>query len=275
MNRKEGMNMGQLDNKVAIITGAGSNGMGRATAMLFAAEGAKVVVSDISQDGGEETVRIIKEAGGEAVFVRADVSRSADVQRMVNTAVETYGRLDILFNNAAIFGPPGLSIADYDEETWDEVINVDLKGVFLGMKYSIPVMINGGGGVIINNASVSGLRANPGGGIYGTAKAGVIHLTKVAALEYGALNIRVNSICPFGIKPMRDPSIPRPSRVVRTPEEEEERWKRAQLPMKRTGKPEEIAQTVLFLASDQSSWINGAAIPVDGASAAGYFGRFR
>lgn len=269
--------MSQLNGKVAIITGSGSQGMGRATAILLAKEGAKVIVSDVVVDGGEETVKIIKEAGGEAMFIKANVANSADVQQMIKATVDTYRRLDILFNNAGVMGPSGLSIAQYNEEEWDDVMNVDLKGVFLGMKYSIPEMIKAGGGVIINNASVSGLRANPGGGIYGTAKAGVIHLTKVAALEYGAQNIRVNCICPFGIKPMRDPSKvwPEKTRINRTLEEEEERWKRAQLPMKRTGNPEEIAQTVLFLASNQSSWVNGAALPVDGGSAAGYLGRFR
>jgi len=270
--------MGKLDCKVAIITGSGSLGMGRATAILLAAEGAKVVVSDVAVDGGEETVTMIRKAGGEAVFAKANVADSADVQRMVKTAVDTYGRLDILFNNAGVLGPAGLTITEMQEEDWDKVLNVDLKGVFLGMKYSIPEMIKAGGGVIINNASASGLRANPGGAMYGTAKAGVIHLTKVAALEYGAQNIRVNCICPFAIRPTGRgvPEVkPAKTPVVRTPEEEEERWRRAQLPMRRTGRAEEIAQAVLFLASDQSSWVSGAVLPVDGASAAGFLGRFR
>ncbi len=186
--------------------------------------------------------------------------------------------MDTLFNNAGVFGPPGLSIADYAEEDWDKLMSVDLKGVFLGMKYAIPEMIRNGGGAIINNASTSGIRANPGGGLYGAAKAGVIHLTKVGALEYGAQNIRVNCICPFGIRPSGRgaAAVKSPDKsITRSKEEEDERWRKAQLPMKRTGKTEEIAHVVLFLASDESSWINGAVLPVDGASVAGYFGRFR
>jgi NAD(P)-dependent dehydrogenase (short-subunit alcohol dehydrogenase family) len=270
--------MGKLEGKIAIITGAGSLGMGRATAILFAREGAKVAVNDVVVKEGEETVAMIREAGGEAIFVQADVSQSADVQRMVGAAVDGYGRLDILFNNAAIFGPPGLSIADYKEEDWDKLMDINLKGVFLGMKYAIPEMIKGGGGVIINNASVSGFRANPGGGMYGASKAGVIHLTKVAALEYGEHNIRVNCICPYGIRPTgRGATAMKPAETnfSRTKEEEDERWRKAQLPMRRTGKTEEIAEVVLFLVSEQSSWVNGAVVPVDGASAAGYYGRFR
>jgi meso-butanediol dehydrogenase/(S,S)-butanediol dehydrogenase/diacetyl reductase len=270
--------MGKLDSKVAIVTGAGSLGMGRATAILLAAEGAKVVVNDVVVEDGQETVAIIKEASGEAIFVHADVSQSADWHRMVRATVEAYGRLDILFNNAGVFGPAGLTITEMQEEDWDKVLSVDLKGVFLGMKCSIPEMIKIGGGVIINNASVSGLRANPGSGIYGTAKAGVIHLTKVAALEYGAHNIRVNCICPFGIRPTgRGTSGLKSAEktVFRTKEEEDERWQRAQLPMRRMGRTEEVAQTVLFLASEQSSWISGAVLTVDGASGAGFLGRFR
>ena len=270
--------MGKLDGKVAIVTGAGSLGMGRATAILLAAEGAKVVVNDVVREDGEETVTIIRNAGGEAMFVPADVSRSADVQHMVETAVETYGKLDVLFNNAGIFGPPGLAIADYKEEDWDTLMSVDLKGVFLGMKYAIPEMIKAGGGVIINNASTSGLRANPGGGLYGAAKAGVIHLTKVGALEYGDKNIRINCICPYGIRPTgRGATALKPAEKIasRSKQEDDERWHKAQLPMRRTGKTEEIAHVVLFLASEDSSWVNGAVLPVDGASIAGYFGRFR
>jgi NAD(P)-dependent dehydrogenase (short-subunit alcohol dehydrogenase family) len=270
--------MGKLDSKVAIVTGAGSLGMGRATAILLAQEGAKVVVNDVVIEDGEQTVAMIKEAGGEAIFDSADVSQSTDVQRMVRTAVDAYGRLDILFNNAGIFGPPGLSIADYAEEDWDRLMSVDLKGVFLGMKYAIPEMLKVGGGVIINNGSTSGLRANPGGGLYGSAKAGVIHLTKVGALEYGGQNIRINCICPYGIRPTGRGTTglkPAEKTAVKSKDEDDARWQKAQLPMKRSGTTEEIAHVVLFLASDESSWVNGAVLPVDGASVAGYFGRFR
>ncbi len=270
--------MGRLDGKVAIVTGAGSLGMGRATAILLVAEGARVVVNDVVVEDGEQTAATIKEAGGEAIFVSADVSQSADWQHMIRRAVDSYGKLDILFNNAGVFGPPGLSIADYTEEGWDKLMSVNLKGVFLGMKYAIPEMIKNGGGAIVNNASTSGLRANPGGGLYGTAKAGVIHLTKVGALEYGDRNIRINCICPYGIRPSGRgaTALKSPEKTVsRSKEEEDERWRKAQLPMKRTGKTEEIAHVVVFLASEESSWVNGAVLPVDGASVAGYFGRFR
>ena len=270
--------MNRLDGKVAIVTGAGSLGMGRATAILFAAEGAKVVVNDVVVEDGKQTVTMIEQAGGEAIFAPADVSQSGDVQRMVRAAVDTYGKLDILFNNAGVFGPPGLSIGDYSEEDWDKLMSVDLKGVFLGMKYAIPEMLKAGGGAIINNGSTSGLRANPGGGLYGAAKAGVIHLTKVGALEYGGQNIRINCICPYGIRPTGRGTTglkPVEKAASRTREEDDARWQKAQLPMRRTGKTEEIANVVVFLASDESSWINGAALPVDGASVAGYFGRFR
>ena len=184
--------MDRLKNKVALITGGGS-GIGRATCLLFAREGAKVVIADYVMEGGNETVRQIKAAGGEAAFVQADVSTSADVQNMIATTVKTYGRVDVLFNNAGIEGP-SVKIANYKEEDWDRVIAIDLTAVYLGMKYVIPAMLKQGGGVIISTASVAGLVGFPGSGAYAAAKAGVINMTRMVALEYADKNIRVNCI---------------------------------------------------------------------------------
>jgi NAD(P)-dependent dehydrogenase (short-subunit alcohol dehydrogenase family) len=257
-----GKKLSRLGGKVALITGSGS-GMGRATAVLFAKEGAKIVAVDWMVKEGEETVKMIEEAGGEAIFVRANVAESADVQRMVRTAVDTFGRLDILFNNAAVLGELR-PIVELTEEEWDRVLDIDLKGVFLGMKYGIHEMLESGGGVIINNASSAGVRASSRMSAYGSAKAGVIHLTKVAALEYATQNIRVNCIVPAAIRPSGlGGALPKGK--------EEEILKQVVqgVPMQRTGKPEEIAQVVLFLASDESSFVTGAALYVDGGSLAG------
>jgi NAD(P)-dependent dehydrogenase (short-subunit alcohol dehydrogenase family) len=243
--------MGKLDGKVAIVTGAGS-GIGKATALLFAREGARVVVADIT-GAEEETAR---EIGDAALAVRADVSRSADVQAMITAATDRFGRLDILFNNAGIEGAQAPT-ADSDEGNFDRVIAVNLKGVYLGMKYAIPTMLAGGGGSIINNASVAGLIGFPGIPAYCASKGGVIQLTKTAALEYATQGIRVNAICPGVIwTPM----------VARfTGASEEARAQFAQLePVGRMGQPEEVAALVLFLAADESSFVTGTALPVDG-----------
>lgn len=245
--------MDRLKNKVAIITGGGS-GIGRATCLLFAREGAKVVVADYVAESGNETVRQIKAAGGEAVFVQADVSKSADVQNMIGATVRNYGRVDVLFNNAGIEGPSS-KLANLKEEDWDRVIAIDLTSVFLGIKYAIQEMLKQGGGVILSTASVAGMVGFPGSGAYAAAKAGVINLTRLAALEYAEKNIRVNCICPGVIEtPMVDRVVgerPR-ERIVRTE------------PMGRLGRPEEIANAALFLASDESSFATGAPFIIDG-----------
>lgn len=251
---KEVLKMGKLDGKVALITGAGS-GIGRATALLLAKEGAKVTVVDRFPAGGRKTVRMIEEAGGEAMFIKADVSRSADVEKMVKTTVDTYGRIDILYNNAGILGTYAPAVHTTEEE-WDSIIDTNLKGVFLGAKYAIPAMVNQGGGVIINTGSTSGILGVAGMPAYSASKAGVIQLTKVMALECANLNIRVNCICPGGIRTPMVRDIP------------EETFRKGQ-PVGRAGRPEEIAQAVLYLASDDASFATGAVLVVDGGVTAG------
>lgn len=249
--------MAKLKDKVAVITGAGS-GIGRATAILFAKEGAKVVVVDCDRDSGEETVKIIKESGGEAIFVYADVSKSLDVQKMVESVVSKYGAIDILFNNAGI--NVALPITELTEEIWDNIINVNLKGVFLCCKYVIPVMKRQGSGVIINMGSTSALIGVAYFGAYTASKGGVLALTRTIALEVAPFNIRVNCICPGMVE------TPLSKRTwERMGISEEKRGERAKLvPLGRVGKPEEIARVALFLASEGSSYMTGANIVVDG-----------
>ena len=248
--------MSRLSSKVVIVTGGGS-GIGRATAILFAAEGARVTIADRIISGGEETVRIIKAAGGDAIPVKADVSKSEDIENLIKTNMLTYGQLDVLFNNAGI-EQPIMAIADTPEEVWDKLINTNLKGVFLGMKYSIPHMLERGG-VIINTASSAGLHGFPHQSAYAVSKAGIIELTKSAALEYGEHNIRINCICPGAIQ------TPLIERTMSSPEWAAIQPFRSPSVMGRRGTPEEIAQAALFLASDESaSYITGTALVVDG-----------
>jgi len=248
--------MGRLDGKVAIITGGG-RGMGRAAVILFAKEGARVVVADRVADGeqgGKETVRMVKEAGGEATFVEVDVSKSKDVEKMVKKAVDTYGKLDVLYNNAGICIYQLLP--DSTEENFDRHINVNVKGTWLGMKYAIPEMLKAGGGSVINIASFVAHSTHRGGFAYDTSKGAIITLTKVIANEYADKNIRVNVISPGTVDtPM--------ARGTYRDAKAEERMA-AVIPQRRLGKPEEIAQVALFLASDESSVVTGSEIVADG-----------
>ncbi|TCN55970.1 NAD(P)-dependent dehydrogenase (short-subunit alcohol dehydrogenase family) [Rhodococcus sp. SMB37] len=244
---------GRLEGKVAVVTGAGS-GIGRASARLFAREGAKVVCADIS---GQEKATA-DEIGHAAVAVHVDVVNSADVQDMVTAAVDAFGRLDVLFSNAGLSGKRG-PIAELDEEAFDNVVAVNLKGAFLGMKYAIPAMIASGGGSVINTASASALVGWKGIAAYSAAKGGVVQLTKSAALDYATSGIRVNAICPgmtwTGLAgAAADGHVAPPTGEGKVPPQ----------PMKRWGVPQELANAALFLASDESSFITGTAIPVDG-----------
>lgn len=245
----------KLANKVALITGAGS-GMGKSAALLFASEGAKVVAVDINEAQVQDTAAAITAKGGQALALRADVSKSEDVQRMVEETVVTWGAPTILYNNAGIEGEANF-LANTDEDEFDRVVAINLRGVFLGMKYVLPHMVTAGGGSVINTASIAGLVAVRGGAAYAAAKAGVIALTRVAALEYGRYNIRVNAICPGAIEtPMaqriRKGQPPNPKVIERISV------------LGRMAEPEEIAKVALFLASDDASFATGAPFIIDG-----------
>jgi NAD(P)-dependent dehydrogenase (short-subunit alcohol dehydrogenase family) len=248
--------MGRLDNKVAVITGAGS-GMGRATAARFAGEGAAVVIADLNQEGGESAVRECKENGGRAVFQKTDVSSEADIKAAIDRAVSEFGRLDITFNNAGLAGALG-SIEQTTGENWDRTFNILLRAVFFGIKHSIPAMRKTGGGSIISTASIAGILGSAGPLVYSVAKAGVIHLTKCAAVELGKDRIRVNCICPGGINtPLLHKHIPGGEPATRQLLEVAQ-------PIPRPGGGEDIAGMALYLASDDAEWVTGTATVVDG-----------
>ena len=249
----------QFAGKVAIITGAGS-GIGRATALAFAREGATVVVADISGEHGETTVAAIAKAGGSAAFVHTDVGDSASVANLVDTTTARFGRLDILHNNAGISGFTGKTLADVDEEVFDDVMRVNVKGVWLGMKHAIPAMIRGGGGCIVNTASTLGWIGLKFSAIYSGSKHAVIGLTKSAAIEYGLQGIRVNAVCPGGIQT----PITEAFRDTFSAEEWKKRNEASYPATGRYGRPEEIAGVVLFLCSDAASNVHGTAILADG-----------
>lgn len=241
--------------QVALVTGA-ANGIGRATALAFAAQGLKVVVSDIDTAGGGETVALIQAAGGEARFVPCNVARDTDVQALVAATVAAYGRLDYAFNNAGIDIEQG-RLADSSEAEFDALMNVNVKGVWLCMKHQIPVMLAQGGGAIVNTASVAGLIAAPKMGIYCASKHAVIGLTKTAAVEYGKKNIRVNAVCPAVI----DTEMFRRANAA---DPKKGAFAQAMHPVGRIGKAEEIAAAVLYLCSDAAGFTTGIALPVDG-----------
>lgn len=247
--------MGRLDGKVALITG-GSAGLGRVTAQLFAKEGAKVVITDVSD--GAEAVAEIEAAGGEVLFVKADVSKAADVQNMIQAAVDRFGRLDILYNNAAIWFEQPL-LADISEEDFDRMYQVNVKGVFLGMKYAIRQMLKQGGGAIVNCGSINSFVAEPHSSDYATTKGAVLMLTKQGAVEYAKQNIRINCVCPG---PMLTPMVRAAAeKAGQTIPEFSKQWN---LPRGIVSDPLEVAKVVLFLASDESANVIGASILADG-----------
>ncbi len=246
--------------RVAVITGGGG-GIGRATAAAFARDGAAVVIVDRDPSRLDAAVQDIKDAGGQAVGVTADVSLAPDVQRMLAVAVDTFGRLDYLFNNAGISGFINGPLAEMDEETFDRVVAVNLKAVWLGLKYAIPLMIARGGGAIVNTASTLGLVGQRYSGPYSATKHGIIGLTKTAAIEYGAQGVRVNAVCPGGI----ETPITLQFKATFAPEEWQHRNETLFPATARYGTPDEIAAAVLFLCSPGASNIHGVALPVDGA----------
>jgi NAD(P)-dependent dehydrogenase (short-subunit alcohol dehydrogenase family) len=252
--------------KVALVTG-GASGIGRAAARIFAREGAKVIIStDANIKGGEETVRLINSAGGEATFVKCDVAKAAEVEAMVDKAVGIYGGLHYAFNNAGI-GPDGdrmpiVPVADCPEEIWDRTLDVNLKGVFLCMKYEIRQMLKQQYGSIVNNSSMGALKSVPGFAAYDASKSGLIGLTKAAALEYATSGIRINVICPG---PTDKTSLM--EKLTRFHPEEREHIN-SSIPMKRLAEPEEMAEVVLWLCSDAASFVTGCNMVVDGGMSA-------
>lgn len=247
--------MGMLEGKVAIVTGA-SAGIGRATALKFAREGAKLVLADLDTDRGHETEQLVKDEGAEVLFVRTDVSDDADVAALVRAAVETFGRLDCAHNNAGIEGVQAPT-AETPEENWDRVLRINLKGVWLCMRHEIPAMLEVGGGAIVNTASVAGLVGFPNLPAYVASKHGVVGLTKTAALEYATTGIRINAVCPGVIHTEMIDRI-----TGRDPEVEAQFT--AFEPVGRMGTPGEIADAVAYLCSGGASFVTGHTMAVDG-----------
>jgi NAD(P)-dependent dehydrogenase (short-subunit alcohol dehydrogenase family) len=246
----------ELEGLVALVTGAG-NGIGRATALAFAREGARVVVSDVDGRGGEETVVQIREAGGDAEFAAADVSKESDVVNLIEGTLKRYGQLDVAFNNAGISGVQG-PIAQLTEAQWAQVLAVNLTGVFLCMKHELAQMERQGSGSIINNASILGTVGFAGAGAYTASKHGVLGLTKVAAIEYATKGIRVNAVCPgFIVTPMLE-------RAGLLGDENVRKSIENMHAQKRLGTPSEVAEAVTFLASSRASFITGHPLLVDG-----------
>jgi NAD(P)-dependent dehydrogenase (short-subunit alcohol dehydrogenase family) len=246
---------GSFAGKVAFVTGGGT-GIGRAAALAFAREGANVVVADVSEEGNQETARMIEDAGTQALALRCDVARAEDVKAALDKTVNGFGRLDFAFNNAGV-EQPVKQAADITEEEWSRIINIDLRGVFLCMKYEIPMMLKQGAGIIVNTSSGAGVKGIAGQAAYCAAKFGLIGLTKAAALDYAKSNIRINAVCPGIIEtPMMDRfsgGTPEGrARVI------------AQEPVGRMGKPEEIAAAVVWLCSDAAAFVVGHAMVIDG-----------
>jgi NAD(P)-dependent dehydrogenase (short-subunit alcohol dehydrogenase family) len=254
----------RLADKVTIITGGGS-GMGRVAAGIFAGHGARVVVAEYSEAAGQETVERIRADGGEASFIRADVSNEADAKAMVDHAVATYGRLDCLYNNAGVMPEADHSVTDTSVDVWDQVMAVNVRGVFLGCKYAIPAMEAGGGGSIINIASFLALvGCSVPQDAYTASKGAVLSLTRSLAVQFGPRGIRTNAICPG---PVETPLL----MDWLLKDEAAKQLRLARNPSGRFGKPEEIVHMAVYLASDESRWTNGASLVVDGGITVNYF----
>lgn len=246
--------MSRMEGKVALVTGGGS-GIGRSVALGFAREGAKVVVADVIAEGGEATANLVKNAGGIGVFVKCDVSESNQVKTMIDMAVETFGRLDFAANNAGINGEMAGTV-DCTEDNWERVIGIDLKGIWLCMKYEIPQMLKHGGGSIVNTSSIAGL-VNAGTPPYSAAKHGVLGLTKTAAVEFAQQGVRINAVCPGVIHtPMTQPLF------EQMPDKMNQMM--SAIPMARFGQPENIADAIVWLCGDGASYITGTALSIDG-----------
>ena len=244
----------KLNAKVALVTG-GASGIGRAAALAFARQGANVVIADLDEDGGQRTVQMIAEHGGEAMFIAVDVARADQVEAMITATAAAYGRLDCAFNNAGRLSGHPTRLAEYPEDIWRQVLDVNLTGVLLCMKYELQQMLQQGGGAIVNNASISGL-VGFGDAAGVASKHGVVGLTKAAALEYAKSGIRVNCVCPGVIRtPMMAPAMRDPERLERM---------QAAIPRGRVGEAEEVAESVVWLCSEAASFVTGHAIPIDG-----------